>query len=347
MSITSIPDVQAAPDFTNLLKVLRCQRPERPTLFEFFLNWDLERIIAFGPDQAAWKEWPYELVRAIAFRKAGYDYLTQGIPGFGFPSGERVRQQSYSINEGGVISDWESFRAYAWQNPDAADYGILDRVDAELPDGMQLIVNGPGGVEENVIGLVGYETLCFMMADDEELVMEIFAAVGSRLVRYYANAVNHPRVGAIISNDDWGFKTQTLLSVAQMRQYLFPWHQQITDLVHAAGKPVILHSCGFYDEIIDTVIDELHYDGRHSYEDGIRPVEEAYDELQGRIAVLGGLDLDFICRSTPEEVYTRAKGMLARAAATGGFALGTGNSVPAYIPHANYFAMLAAAVEDR
>lgn len=26
------------PDFTNLLKVLKCEKPERPTLFEFFLN---------------------------------------------------------------------------------------------------------------------------------------------------------------------------------------------------------------------------------------------------------------------------------------------------------------------
>jgi uroporphyrinogen decarboxylase len=347
MSITSIPDVQAAPNFANLLQVLRCQRPDRPTLFEFFLNPELEQTIVFGADKSAWKEWPRHLVMASAFRKAGYDYLTIGVPGFYYPSRERQRQQSLSLNDGGLITDWASFRAYSWLDPDDADYAILDRVCEELADGMQLIVHGPGGVEENVINLVGYEALCFLMADDEELVTEIFAQVGSRLARYYANVVNHPRVGACISNDDWGFKTQTLLSVAQMRQYLFPWHQQITDIVHAAGKPVILHSCGFYDEIIDTVIDDLHYDGRHSYEDGIRPIEDAYDELQGRIAVLGGLDLDFICRATPEEVYLRAKGMLQRSAAAGGYALGTGNSVPGYIPHANYFAMLAAATEER
>ncbi len=33
------------------------------------------------------------------------------------------------------------------------------------------------------------------------------------------------------------------------------------------------------------------------------PVEEAYDRYHSRIAILGGIDLDFVCRSTPEQIY--------------------------------------------
>jgi uroporphyrinogen decarboxylase len=344
-SLTAIPDVHAAPNFDNLLKVLRGERPSRPTLFEFFLNIELETKIAFG--HADPPDWPAHLIRAAAFRKAGYDYLTVLPPGFAFPAGARHQEKSISLNEGGVISDWDSFHAYPWQDPDDADYAVLDEVGNELADGMMIIPWGPGGVEENVISLVGYENLCFLLADEPELVTAIFEAVGSRLVRFYEHVAAHPRVGACISNDDWGFKTQTLLSVAQMREYLFPWHQRIVETIHAAGKPAILHSCGYYGEIIDTVIDELRYDARHSYEDGIQPVEAAYDELKGRIAVLGGLDLDFVCRAAPEEVYARAKAMLRRAETDGGYALGTGNSVPEYVPHENYFAMIRAATDER
>jgi len=76
-------------------------------------------------------------------------------------------------------------------------------------------------------------------------------------------------VGALIANDDWGFKTQTMLSPADLRRYVFPWHERIVETIHAAGKPAILHSCGFAGEIMDDIIDGMKYDcetfvrGRH------------------------------------------------------------------------------------
>jgi uroporphyrinogen decarboxylase len=74
------------------------------------------------------------------------------------------------------------------------------------------------------------------------------------------------------------------------------------------------------------------------------PVEEAYERWGGRIAILGGMDVDFMVRATPAEIIRRSKLMLGRAAGRGGYALGTGNSVPEYIPDENYFAMTSAAL---
>jgi len=72
------------------------------------------------------------------------------------------------------------------------------------------------------------------------------------------------------------------------------------------------------------------------------PVEQAYDRYHKRIAILGGIDLDFVVRSTPEKVRQRSLAMLERSAHDGGYALGTGNSVPDYVPQVNYFAMIGA-----
>jgi uroporphyrinogen decarboxylase len=88
----------------------------------------------------------------------------------------------------------------------------------------------------------------------------------------------------------------------------------------------------------------MKYDGKHSYEDKILPVEQAYERLNPEIAVIGGLDLDFICRKTPREIYSRACGMLEKTSRRGGYALGSGNSIPDYTPYENYLAMLAAAI---
>lgn len=331
------------PDFRNLLRVLNRQRPERPTLFEFFLNSPLYQKLA-GP---AWTADPelvaqYRLLIA-AFRAAGYDYATVRGGNLWFPAGERHRGNTISMNEGSVIHDRASFKAYAWPDPDQVDYSSLATIAPDLPPGMKLIVCGPGGVLENVMGLVGYEATCYLTLDDPQLAADIFAAVGERLVRHYEIAGRYDTVGAMISNDDWGFKSQPMLSPEGMRRYVFPWHRRIVQAIHAAGKPAILHSCGNLGEIMDDIIDDLGYDGKHSWEDAIIAVEDAYEQWHRRIAILGGIDVDFIVRSTPNQVAARSRAMVERSATRGSFALGTGNSVPEYIPQANYFAMIGAA----
>jgi uroporphyrinogen decarboxylase len=194
---------------------------------------------------------------------------------------------------------------------------------------------------------VGYEALCYMLAEDPHLAEDVFQQVGERLLEYYAAVLRSDSVGACFANDDWGYQTSTLLSPDALRRLVFPWYRRIVEIAHAAGKPVILHSCGYYEEIIEDIIGDMGFDGRHSYEDQIMPVEDAYERLCGRIAVLGGIDVDFICRSGPEEVYSRARSMLERASERGGYALGTGNSVPEYVPDENYFALLRAALDHR
>jgi uroporphyrinogen decarboxylase len=57
--------------------------------------------------------------------------------------------------------------------------------------------------------------------------------------------------------------------------------------------------------------------------------------------------VDFVIRSEPDAVYRRSREMLERGAQRGAYALGTGNSVPEYVPDENYAAMAWAAVEHR
>ena len=56
--------------------------------------------------------------------------------------------------------------------------------------------------------------------------------------------------------------------------------------------------------------------------------------------------MDFLVRSSPEEITGRARRMLRLAEEKGGYALGSGNSIPTYIPAEHYFAMTRAALQD-
>ncbi len=333
------------PDFNNLLAVLRREKPSRPTLFEFFLNGPLYERLS-GMQNLTWGTVEERIMVMKANQKAGYDYTVMQGAAFGFPAKQVLQQKSRSMNDTAIIVDRESFEAYQWPDPENCDYSNVGKVAKELPDGMKIIIWGPGGILENVMQLCGYENLCMMMVDDPDLVQEIFNAVGTRFIKYYQASVNLDGVGAAISNDDWGFNTQTMLAPEDMRKYVMPWHKKIVDTIHSAGIPAILHSCGNLKLVMDDIIDDLGYQGKHSYEDNILPVEQAYELWGSRIAILGGIDLDFICRSTPDEVYKRSKAMLEQTADRGGYALGTGNSVPAYVPDDNYFAMIKAANEE-
>ena len=335
------------PDIENLYKLFRREAPARPTLFELFLNRPLyerlagRELVDGGPDFAVRNQ----RLMIDAFAAAGYDYATTHASEMGFNAEPRNRKDTISLNEGFVITDEASYEAYVWPEPENCDYSRLDDAEKYLPDGMKLMVMGPGGVLENAISLTGYDNLCYMIYENHDLAKAIFDNVGRRLVKYYEIAAPYPAVGFIMSNDDWGFKNQTFLSPEHMREFVLPWHKKIVDVAHARNMPVTLHSCGNLDCVMDDVIDYCGFDAKHSFEDVILPVEDAYEKWGGRIAILGGIDVDFVIKRPDSDITERSRAMLKRAEGRGGYALGTGNSVPEYVPQDKYFAMIKAALE--
>jgi len=148
------------PAFQNLLKVLKCEKPNRPTLFEFFLNGPLYKKLADReiPTTSATENLKFIVE---AFVAAGYDYATCHASDLNFPTAEKQRSDTITLNDGAMITDRATFEAYPWQNPDTLDYSRLKEIEKDLPEGMKLMVCGPNGVLENVIAIVGFDNLCF------------------------------------------------------------------------------------------------------------------------------------------------------------------------------------------
>ena len=333
------------PDFeNNLLCALHGEKPKRATIFELFLYPELyEKLAGHGCEPGDPLSYKKMVVDAMA--AGGYDYAPFMLPGFAFPTLARERASTHSLNGQAIITDWESFENYVWPDVNDFDLSILDELEAYMPAGMKLCLRGPCGVLENTIAILGYDNLCYLLYDDQELVQAVTDKVGSTLLKYYRSMAGHPAIGFLCSNDDWGFNTQTFLSTDAMRQYIFPWHKKIVETAHAAGKPCMLHSCGEFRAVIDDIVEDIGFDARHSYEDNIWPVEEAYEALHGRIAVMGGIDMNLMTIGTPEDIYNRARAMLERTAERGGYTLGTGNSIAPYIPVENYMALRQAALD--
>jgi len=354
------------PDFDNLRRTLLREGPPGPVpLIELFadpgtieallgekLSWP--SIMGAGRGAGRRREWRGRAALDAILHfclEHGYDYVYAGT-GLNFPrenylvgddtadvdnwpGGVRVWQDESS----GPIQSWADFEAYPWPEPGRISYGALEYLSGAVPDGMQ-VSGSLSGILENTSWLMGLESFSYALADQPDLVEAIFNRVGELTAEAAAHAVSVDNVGMVFLGDDLGFATGTLVSPAVLRAYVFPHYRRLAEIVHAAGKLFLLHSCGNLTNVMDEIID-TGIDAKHSFEDKIMPVEEIHRRWGDRIAILGGVDMDLLGRGAEADVRRRTREILERCAADGtGYCLGTGNSVANYIPPANYLAML-------
>jgi len=343
--------IDPAPDFRRLDMVLRREgEPDRVPLYELVSNLEPEILRALGVVEGAGYEriagrntWEMDREQHIRYMLSlGYDYILLRPKNFAFPQASRAvgmtteGERGYFRGDTHMISDRADFEKYLWPDPANADYDELQEPDL-LPSGMKAIV-GYTGILENVMWLLGYEGVSYLLHDDLQLVRDMFEAIGSRIVQYMGTCASYDSVGALQMGEDMGFKTQTFLSPEIYREFVFPWHRRLVEAVHEHNKPIILHSCGNLSEVMDDIID-CGWDAKHSFEDAITPVWEAKERWGDRIAILGGFDVDKLCRMGVPEIREYTRFLIKKCAPGGGWALGTGNSIASYIPIGNLFAM--------
>jgi uroporphyrinogen decarboxylase len=315
------------PDFDRFAKALwRDGKPDRVPFYELFANQGIqERILGKkieGPADSI--EFYYRM---------GYDYAPTGV-GIPMACGDLI-----DTSKGYPIRDWQSFEEYHW--PDVSDltYDMFEAVGARLPDGMKM-VGQTGGILETLEGLCGYAGLCVLLCDDRELVAAVAERVGVLWEAAYRGMASIENVGAVVISDDLGFKTQTLISPTDLREFVLPWHKRLAQAIHDHGKPCILHSCGNLEAIMDDLIEDVGIDAKHSYEDAILPATEAKRRYGDRVAILGGFDLDLLCRSAEEGIRAHTRRLMETCGASGGYAFGSGNSIADYVPIENYLTMM-------
>lgn len=345
----SLLSTKPKPDFGRLACVLSRQgEPDRVPLFEAICDIEQTVMDRLGKTVSGEKGSRFSL-HVQCQEALGYDYARVGPKGFSFPAQKREStetkegKRSYALGSSHTIANRDDFEAYAWPDMKSVDYSSFEEASTFLPKGMKAI-GLVWGVFEPVIALLGYEGISYLLADDEELVKEMFDAVGSRVVESVERITSFDSVGAILMGEDMGFKTSTMLSPDTYRKYLFPWHKKINQTAHANGKPTIIHSCGNLESIMDDLID-CGWDAKHSFQDIIEPVWDAKARYGNRIALLGGFDMDKISRFSAEEVRAHTRTLFEKCASGGGWAIGAGNSIANYVPVENYLAMVDKAHE--
>lgn len=344
-----------ANDYHHMLSVLANDRPARLPVYEHIISPKImEKILGVefaglldnnNPDDL--KQFFTQYCRF--FQQMTYDTvsfemcITEILPDHGALMGSRL----------GPIQNRADFERYPWDElPELfwKDAGDKFKALGEcLPPGMKALGGVGNGVFEISEDLVGFQYLAYMQADDPDLFADLYRKIGDVMLAIWQGLLEHYtgtfaicRVG-----DDLGFKTGTLVSPRTIRQHVVPQYRRVIDQIKQAGMPFLWHSCGKIFPIMDDMID-LGIDAKHSNEDIIAPFDRWIELYGARIGLLGGIDVDLLCQKKPAEIMATVfeNGRRFRNTARG-YALGSGNSIPDYVPVDGYLAMIEGAQKIR
>ena len=249
----------------------------------------------------------------------------------------------------GPIQSREDFNNFPWSEMlkrfKEHAYPRFDALVNNLPEGMKVVGGVGNGVFEISEDLVGMTYLPFIQYEQPELYTDLFNMIGDLMYSFWKGFLERYSKHFVVCRfgDDLGFKDSLLTNPKTVVNHIIPQYKRIINLIHSFDKPFLWHSCGNIFRIMDDVID-CGINAKHSNEDVIAPFEKWIENYNDRIALIGGFDMDFLCSRNENEVYecVLEKGSKYREMAKG-YALGSGNSIPEYVPVENYLTMLRAA----
>jgi uroporphyrinogen decarboxylase len=335
------------PDYRHIEAVMANRRPARLPLYEHLVNPEsIEQILGITFSDLLASDDPGDLAEFFRLYCDFFKRMTFDTVSFEICIGSFIGDHSAICGGAGPIQTRDDFNNFPWEEiPGRFWKHAIPRFDAlreVMPAGMKAIGGIGNGVFELAEAFTGLEYLPFMDADDPELHAALYNKIGdlmhsiwSEFLKRYKNTYVACRFG-----DDLGFKSSLLTHPDVIRNNIIPQYRRIINAVHNAGKPFLLHSCGNIFEVMDDFID-IGIDAKHSNEDAIAPFQTWIDKYSSRIGLFGGFDLDFLCLKTPADITASIaeKGARYRATANG-YALGSGNSIPSYVPAGNFLAMV-------
>jgi uroporphyrinogen decarboxylase len=348
-----VKNTEYIPDFTHVLQVLYNQKPQRLPLYEHHIDAAFiskavgKEIVLQGTHPrdyeeyykeilSFWKEMTYDAIdyeTAICDIYPGHGAIMGGRPG---PIQTRDDFNKYPFHEIPAIF-WDTYKPH------------LEAVRVALPAGMKAYGGCGYGIFESGEDLVGYESLCVMQYQDPDLFSDVFKKIGDLYVTLWTKMIDdYPDIFVFFRiGDDLGYKTSTLLSPDAIKTHILPQYKRIIDLVHAAGKKFLWHSCGCIFSVMEDMID-AGIDAKHSNEDQIAPFDTWIELYNDRIGLFGGIDMNTLCLKKYDDVFREVleKGTEFRRRAKG-YGLGSGNSIPEYVPVDGYLAMIDAVKEIR
>ena len=200
----------------------------------------------------------------------------------------------------------------------------------------QTVLQGTGVVEafgnctpiqDLIMWHMGLENLVFMLQDHPDEIGAVLHMMQEVRKREYRVLAESP-ADVVVTYEN---TSTTLLSPSYMARYEFPALAEYTEILHAAGKPHLIHMCGRIRGALE-LIGKAPFDGIMDVAPsptGDCDFRLAREKLCAAGKCLGGgIDATAFAQATPEEMETYVSNRLREVAPGTGFLLGSGDAVP-------------------
>lgn len=238
-----------------------------------------------------------------------------------------------------MITTKGELESYRWPRPEEIDYSPFEEAAKLLPPGMK-IIGQYGDIFTWAWTLMGFETFSLALIDNPQLVKRVLNVLGELIVGMFATMADFSEVGALWYTDDLAFKTGLLVSPQVFRDHLFPWMKKIARLCRRREIPFIYHSDGKLDQVMDDLLD-CGIDALHPIEPQAMDIRELKRTYGQQLCLIGNLDLEYtLTRGTPKDVAAQTRALIRDVGPGGGYCVSSSNSIPSYVPFANFQAMV-------
>jgi len=340
-------------DFARLLMAIDHKEPDRVPLVETLVSYKIQS--EFLGEEVCENDLK---ARVKFWKKAGYDYIPLDL---GLLQAGEINEDSKIIKALGIKEDSakeDSLKKISVIKEDedfySIDWGKISRIsDKEfhdvkdfLPKKMKVIAVS-GKIFTLPWMLMGFENFCECIYSKPSLVKNVIEKISEIQIEAIEKIIDLEQVGAVWIADDLAFGNGLIISQKHLREYIFPVYKKIVSKCHKKNKVVFFHSDGQIISIIEDLI-SIGFDALHPIDPNVTNlnIKDIKEEYGKRIAIFGNVDVKLLAEGNPEQVKNRVHFLLENIAPGGGFALGSGNSVPEWANIDNYKMMVKTVLED-
>ena len=191
---------------------------------------------------------------------------------------------------------------------------------------------------------MGLESFALNVYDDFAFVDRAFEIVEERNRAAIEQIVEEVRPDIVLFDGDCAYKNGLMVHPDLFRKLVFSKTQQTVALLKRLEIPYTLHTDGMLDAVIPSLI-ELGFSAIHGCEKAANDLHHLVDTFGDDIVLIGNMDVVFLSKAGPEEVYRETTETLKIGSEKGKFVAACNTSPQDYIPEENYRAM-AKAIAD-
>jgi uroporphyrinogen decarboxylase len=227
-------------------------------------------------------------------------------------------------------ADWEEkARPFLTPSDNRLDLAGYSAMRAACAKKQRFFCYGGVNVFEAIHPVCGHENMLVGMALDPGWIADMASTFADLMIALFEQLFARAgKPDGIWFFEDMGFKGRPFMSPAMYRELILPAHRKTIAFAHAAGLPVIMHSCGFVEPLLPGMV-EAGIDALQAIEvKAGMDLLRIYERFGDRIALMGGLDVRPIAANDREGVRRELEWKIPIVRKRNGFILHSDHSIP-------------------